>query len=155
MRIIATIDGEDITEQDDGSVTFKAKAAVDTDGKGPLHGDPCAQKDTSLHFDGEALNADEDKYIVVPPAIIQGVVGIVLGCQAHCVNTLNSMETDAVVGDIGPHKKIGEISVAAAKALGLNPSPTHGGIDTHVIEYTLNPDTAAVVDGKEYELQAR
>lgn len=154
MRIIATIDGEDITENDDLSVTFRAKAAVDTDGSGPLHGDPCAQKDTSLHLNGEALNADEDKYIVVTPAIVNGVSGIVLGCQAHCQNTINGKETDAVVGDIGPHKKIGEISVACAKALGLNPSPTSGGIDDHVIEYTIRPDCPANVDGKDYELQA-
>ncbi len=152
-RIIANIEGEAIYEFLEGEVKFMAKAAVDTDGSGPLHGDPCAQRDTSLHYRGKPLNADEDRYIVVPPAIIQGVKGIVLGCQAHCRNTRNGKETDAVVGDVGPHKKLGEISVATAKALGINPSPTSGGTEEHVVEYTLFPGTPAAVEDKRYTLQ--
>jgi hypothetical protein len=153
MRLIDTIEGEPITELDDGSVKYRAKAADDTDGSGPLHGDPDAQAYTSLHWQGHPLNADLDKYIVVPPAIIHGVKGLVLGCQAHCRNTHNLLETDAVVGDIGPHRKLGEISNACAAALGLDPSPTRGGVDEHIIEYTLFPGTPAVVDGKQYDLQ--
>lgn len=154
MRIIANIEGEDVTEHDDGSVTFRSCARVDTDGSGPLHGDPDAQADTSLHRDGKPLNADVDKYIVTPPAIIAGVKDIVLGCQAIIVNTRNGRSAYAVVGDIGPHRKIGEISVAAAKALGINPSPTRGGEDAHVVEYTLWPGVAAVVDGVQYALKS-
>lgn len=153
MRTIATIDNEEIIEDDDGIIHFTAKAAVDTDGSGPLHGDPCAQSDTSLHLHGGALNADEDCYIVVPPAILNGVKGVVLGCLAHCRNTKNGLETDAVVGDVGPHKKLGEISVACAKALGINPSPTSGGTDEHIVQYTIQPDVPAIVNGKQYELQ--
>jgi hypothetical protein len=153
MRLIATIEGEPITEHEDGSVTFRAKAAVDTDGSGPLHGDPCAQTDTSLHRDGKPLNADVDRYIVVPPAIISGVKGVVLGCQATVRNTRTGKGCTAVVGDIGPHRKLGEVSVATARALGLNPSPTRGGEDAHVIEYTLWPGSPATVDGVKYTLQ--
>lgn len=153
MKIIATIEGEPVTLQDDGRVTYRAKAAVDTDGAGPLHGDPDAQADTSLHQDGKPLNADEDRYIVVPPAILLGVPGIVLGCQAYVINTRNQLSTPAVVGDIGPHKKIGEISVATAKALGINPSPTRGGEDEHVIDYVIEPGKPAVVGDKTYTLQ--
>lgn len=151
MRIIAHIEGEDITELDDLSVRYKAKAAIDSDGVGPHHGDHTAQNETTYKPD---LNADVDKYIVVPPAIIQGVVGVVMGCQAHVINTTNGMSTDAVVGDVGPHKKLGEISCATATAIGLNPSPVSGGIDNHVIEYRLYPGKAAIVDGKTYTLQA-
>lgn len=153
MRIIANIEGEDVTEQDDCSVTFRAKAAVDTDGSGPLHGDPDAQADTSLHRDGQPLNADIDRYIVTPPAIIAGVKGIVLGCAALVTNTRTGKSTRAVVGDIGPHRKIGEISRATAMALGIDPSPTRGGEDAHVIQYTLWPGIAAVVDGVQYALK--
>ena len=153
MRTIAVIENEQIREFDDGSVRYRAKAAIDTDGAGPLHGDPCAQRDTSLHWQGKALNADEDRYIVAPPAIIQGVKGIVLGCQAYAKNIKNGQETECVVGDIGPHKKLGEISVATAKALGINPSPTSGGTDEHVVEYTLKPGVPANVNGKQYTLQ--
>jgi hypothetical protein len=153
MRIIATIEGEPITEHEDGRVTFRAKAAVDTDGSGPLHGDPDAQADTSLHRAGRPLNADVDRYIVTPPAIIAGVKGVVLGCQAEVRNTRNGRVTAAVVGDIGPRRKLGEISRATAMALGIDPSPTRGGEEAHVIEYTLWPGRPAVVEGVTYGLQ--
>ncbi len=153
MRTIATIENEAITELSDGTVTYHAKAAIDTDGSGPLHGDPCAQRDTSLHWQGRALNADEDKYVVVPPAIIKGVKGTVLGCQANLTNTRTGLTTEAVVGDIGPKAKLGEISVACATALGINPSPTSGGEAAHVVFYALKPGVPAVVDGKHYTLK--
>ena len=153
MRTIAVIEGEEVREFDDGTVRFKARAMIDTDGFGDLHGDPCAQRNTSLHWRGRALNADEDRYIVVPPAILQGVKGVVLGCQAYAKNIKNGHETECVVGDVGPYKKLGEVSVATAKALGINPSPTSGGTDDHIIEYTLKPGVPAIVNGKRYTLQ--
>ena len=150
MRVITTIEGEVIREMDDGSVRWKAKAAIDSDGTGPHHGDRTAQDHTTYKPD---LNADLDKYIVVPPAIRLGVEGIVIGCQAQVTNTNNGKETAAVVGDIGPRKKLGEISCACASALGLNPSPVSGGMDEHKIEYVIYPGKPAVVDGKQYKLQ--
>lgn len=155
-RIIATIENENITENDDESVSFTSKAAIDSDGVGPHHGDRTAQDDTTYQ---PPLNADVDRYIVVPPAIIHGVSGIVIGCQAHCLNTRNGQESDGVVGDVGPHIKLGEISCAMASAIGLNPSPVNGGIDAHVIQYTIWPGvpaTALLPDGtdKTYQLQA-
>lgn len=151
--IIATIEGDNIWEHEDGRVTFTAKAAIDSDGIGPHHGDRTAQDNTSLHFNGKPLNADVDRYIVVPPAIILGVAGVVLGCQAEVTNSKNGKVTKAVVGDVGPRKKLGEISCATALALGLNPSPVDGGVDEHVIQYTLWPGKPAVVNGKQYKLQ--
>jgi hypothetical protein len=76
-----------------------------------------------------------------------------MGCDAQVTNTLNGRQTYAVVGDIGPRKKLGEISCACASAIGLNPSPVIGGIDEHVIVYVIWPGKAAVVDGKTYHLQ--
>lgn len=152
-RVIDQIEGEFIIEEDDERVKFKAKAAIDTDGSGPLHGDPYAQTNTSLHQDGKPLNADVDLYIVVPPQIRDRVKGVVLGCQALLHNLRNGHSTPAVVGDVGPQRKLGEISVACAKALGINPSPVSGGEDSHVIEYVLYPGQAAEVNGKRYTLQ--
>src|SRR5947199_7749266 len=104
-RIIAVIEGEPITETaDDGRVSWQAKMAIDCDGIGPHYGDPCAQSDTSLHYKGEPLNADKDKFIVVPPIIPKSVKGKVLGCQAKVTNTHTDLVTHAVVGDIGPKK---------------------------------------------------
>jgi hypothetical protein len=150
MRIIAVIEGEQIKEHDDGSVHWKAKAAIDSDGVGPHHGDHTAQDQTTYKPD---LNADVDRYIVVPPAIRNGVKGVVMGCLANVTNTLNGKHTAAVVGDIGPRKKLGEISCACASAIGLNPSPVFGGVDEHVIEYVIFPGVPAFVDGKTYDLQ--
>lgn len=155
LKILATIEGCPITEEVDGCVHYIAKAAVDTDGSGPLHGDPCAQRDTSLHVNGKPLNADIDCYIVVPPVIRDSVRGIVLGCMATVKNLHNGKSTDAVVGDIGPRFKLGEVSVATAAALGLDPSPNHGGTDSHCISYTLWPGVPAHVHGKTYPLQAK
>lgn len=146
MRQIAVIEGSPITELDDGSVVYTAKAAIDGDGCGPSHGDPDYQNNTSLHVGGKPLNADVDRYIVVPPAIINGVAGVILGCKARV--SYQGLTTDAVVGDIGPHKKLGEISIATAKALNIPSSPLDGGVDSGV-NYVLWPGVAA--DG--YELQ--
>jgi hypothetical protein len=150
MRVIATIEGENITEMDDKSVHWTSKAAIDSDGIGPHHGDKTSQDQTSYKPD---LNADVDRYVVVPPAIRDGVAGIVIGCQAQVVYL--DKYTDAVVGDIGPHKKLGEISCACASALGMNPSPIDGGVDEHLVHYTIFPGIPAVVDGKTYSLQAK
>ena|SRR5438105_5764339 len=152
-KIIDTIEGEEIILGDDGKVCYKSKAAIDADGSGPSHGDPDWQNDTTLHHNGRALNADVDQYIVVPPAIISGVGPIVLGSQAHVTNTLNGKSCEAVVGDIGPHRKLGEISVACAKALGIPSSPVSGGVDEHVVKYVIEPGVPAVVNGVTYQLQ--
>jgi hypothetical protein len=153
MRVIANIEGEDIVERDDKSVQWTAKMAVDSDGVGPHHGDRTAEDETSLKIDGVSLNADVDKYVVVPPAIIQGVEGVVLGCKARVLNTGNGVGTDAVVGDEGPHHKLGEAACVTAAAVGLNPSPVDGGTSDHIIQYTIWPGVPAVVDGKTYPLQ--
>lgn len=138
----------------DDSILFRANGRVDTDGSGPLHGDPDAQADTTLHFEGKALNADVDKYIVLPPAIIKAVPGIVLGSQALVHNIRNGKQSYAVVGDVGPRHKLGEISNALAIALGLSGNPNTGGTDDFILDFTVWPGHPAVVDGRQYSLQA-
>jgi len=151
-RLIVTLENENVIENDDGSVSWTAKAAIDSDGTGPHHGDKTAQDETAYKPD---LNADIDRYIVVPPAIRDGVKGVVIGCQAMCINSLNGAASAGVVGDIGPHQKLGEISCAMATALGLEPSPVAGGVDAHVIRYKIWPGKPAVVGDKAYVLQPR
>lgn len=136
-----------------GRVFYTAKMAIDGDGLGPSHGDSDYQPQTSLKLDGISLNADVDHYIVVPPQIIKAVKGIVLGCRALVYNRINKKITDAVVGDVGPHSKLGEASIATAAALGVPSSPTTGGDSSHVYEYCLWPGQPAVVGSKHYVLQ--
>ena len=124
-------------------VSWLSKAAIDGDGSGDSHGDTCFQNDTSLHNNGNPLNSDVDRYIVVPPQVQQRTRGIVLGCIATVTHTKTGLQCAAVVGDIGPHHKIGEISCATAWALGLDPSPIHGGTDLHDIYYEIFPGQPA------------
>jgi hypothetical protein len=154
VRRIGIIEGRDIWLNDDGSISFRAKFAVDVDGSGDSHGDTCYQPDTSLHLNGKPLNADIDRYVVTPPLIIESVPGIILGCQAKATNTENEMESPAVVGDIGPWRKLGEGSRALALALGLSGSPISGGTDRPIIEYVFYPGRAAIVGARQYQLQA-
>jgi hypothetical protein len=87
------------------------------------------------------VDAETVPYIVVPPLIIQGTAGIVRGCKARV--TRGGKSVDCVVADKGPANKIGELSIAAARAIGLDPSPRHGGTEKAEILYELWPGVAA------------
>lgn len=87
------------------------------------------------------VDAETVPYIVVPQLIVQGVAGIVRGCKARV--TYNGKSVDCVVADRGPANKIGELSIAAARALGLPSSPRNGGTDDPVVTYELWPGVAA------------
>lgn len=150
MKTIAIIENDPITF--DGTfITFKARGRIDDDGTGSAHGDPDHQDQTSLKHNGRFLNADTDRYIVVPPQVIQGVEPVVLGSQAWV--TYRGKEVTAVVGDIGPHKRLGEMSISLAEALGINANANTGGDDTDEILYRIQPGMPAVVDGIAYQLQ--
>jgi hypothetical protein len=219
MRTIGTIKGNDIIEQDDGSVTFFAGATLNGNGangqfggspcyapssyngptlnvignaghpgnwlgvitdNGEITGTPIMQKAgdpcvgayvsaTSLHLpgkDGKALPASSPykyvdsatiPFIVVPPMIIHGVVGIVMGCRAVVTNSETGQTTEAVVAGGGPKNHLGEISVACARAIGVPTGGTQaangGGAASPTIKYQLFPGKAAVVNGVTYPLQ--
>jgi Fungal chitosanase of glycosyl hydrolase group 75 len=133
---IETVEGHDVFLEDDGRITYTAKAAIDADGSGPSLRDPDFQGDTSRHFEHRALDATKVPYVVVPPSIIDAVAPIVLGCQARV--SFQGKTTEAVVGDIGPRHKLGELSVACAKALDIPASPISGGVDEGV-HYEIIP----------------
>jgi hypothetical protein len=146
---IETVEGHDVFLEDDGRITYTAKAAIDADGSGPSLRDPDFQGDTSRHFEHRALDATKVPYVVVPPSIIDAVAPIVLGCQARV--SIQGKTTEAVVGDIGPRHKLGELSVACAKALDIPDSPISGGVDEGV-HYEIIPGQPAVVNGLTYVL---
>jgi hypothetical protein len=66
------------------------------------------------------------------------------GCQPQV--SFQGKTTDAVVGDIGPRHKLGELSVACAKALDIPHSPISGGVDDGVHNEII-PGQPAVVNG--------
>ncbi len=128
---------------------------VDDDGN-PYNpdGDPYYQPDTSLHHNGQALNAYKVEFIVVPMAVVNACKGIVLGCQARATNTKTGQSVWAVVGDTGPKNKLGEGSPACASAIGIDPNPNNGGEDSYdAVLYELWPGTPALVNGVLYTLQ--
>jgi hypothetical protein len=135
-------------------VCFVADADIDCDGSGgnPDH-DPYYQPDTTLHNAGKALNAYKERFIVVPPAVCRGTKGRVLGARARVHYLRTGLICDAVVGDIGPTKKVGELSPAAAKAVGMEPNPVNGGEDNYeMVVYEIWPEQPAILDGIQYQL---
>lgn len=142
-KVLLTIDGCDVLLNRDSSVEWTDDAAIDTDGIGPLHGDPYAQAQTSLKVNGQYLNADIDRYIVVPPQLLDLFPGQVLGCAG--IVEYRGRVAKVVVGDIGPRRKIGEMSVATAKSLGIPWSPTTGGTSEKAVRYVIFPGQMANV----------
>jgi hypothetical protein len=57
--------------------------------------------------------------------------------------TFRGKSVDCVVADRGPKNKIGELSIAAARAVGLPSSPRHGGTEKPEVLYELFPGVAA------------
>jgi hypothetical protein len=58
-----------------------------------------------------------------------------------------------ILGDVGPTGILGEASYAMAQKLGINPSPTSGGVDSGVT-YVAFTGAAAVVTKNEDAVQA-
>ncbi len=91
-------------------------------------------------------------FAVVSPRLRTVVDGIVLGCRCLITHTRTGLRVEAVVADIGPRTKIGELSIAAAKAIGVPHSARNGGEEDNVIRYEIFPGTPAVVNGVTYPL---
>ncbi|MCF3137514.1 glycoside hydrolase family 75 protein [Streptomyces olivochromogenes] len=121
-----------------GAVFWKADMDVDCDGqrtsKCNEDTDPWYQDDTAFHqSNGKPLKADSLPYVVVPSS--SGIwnyssAGIKGGGVVAVI--YNNKVEYAVVGDTGPTKIIGEASYATANALGIDPDPETGGVDSGV-----------------------
>lgn len=94
------------------------------------------QDDPSAYVDSETV-----PYMVVPPSILKGVEGIVLGCRARI--HFNGVTVECVVADVGPTLLIGEMSIAAARSLGIPENPRNGGRKIPDVDYELWPGQAA------------
>lgn len=153
LKLIVTLEECDVWLHDDGALRYVAKAAIDSDGSDNRHRDPCWQRDTSLNHEGKPIDAESVPYIVVPPSIIAGVPDVVLGCRAIVTNTENNRTCESVVADVGPRKKLGELSCEAARRLGLSGNPNNGGTSERIILYEIFPGVPAKVDGVTYKLK--
>ena len=99
------------------------------------------------------VDAEEVPFIVVPPQVVFGVSGTVLGCQARVTDRRSGLCVEAVVADLGPRTRCGEISIAAARALRVDADPRRGGEAARVFWYELWPGVPAVVAGRRFALQ--
>ncbi|MDM0001787.1 glycoside hydrolase family 75 protein [Variovorax sp. J22P240] len=95
-----------------------------------------AAADPAAYVDAETV-----PYIVVPPLIVQNTVGAVRGCRAQA--TWRGRSVACVVADLGPGNRIGELSIAAARALNMPASPRSGGTEQAEVLYELWPGIPA------------
>ena len=131
---------------------FVSDLDICNDGSGPDHDDPYHKSETAYWNGGKYLNADVDKYIVIPPQVREELNGTVMGCQARLTNLKTGAWYAGVMGEIGPDDKTGEAAYCLAKI--VNPSITYNAGDKERIYlYELWPDIPAVVDEKQYELE--
>jgi uncharacterized Zn-binding protein involved in type VI secretion len=122
-----------------GNVTamgWKAPASICADGLPEnTYDDPYWQKTTSFtDSTGSYVNPEDTPYYVLPKTITTdpksspfAKAGIKPGDYVRLTNPENGKSIFAIYAENGPTKKIGEISIRAAKDLGIPSSPTSGG----------------------------
>lgn len=153
MKTLLTIAGHPVTLTPHNTLTYLSNACIDCDGSDNRHNDPCWQYQTTLQSLGKPIDAESVPYIVVPPALILSIPGIILGCLAIITNTKTKQTTACVVADVGPRRKLGELSCEAARRIGLSGNPNSGGTSDFIIQYEIYPDVPASIDQTTYRLQ--
>ena len=97
------------------------------------------------------VDATTVPYAVVNPIVRHNATGVVIGCKARL--TYKGVTIDAVVADVSGSGDIGELSIAAAVALGFkDSSPRTGGVSSGVT-FEFWPDQPATINGETYDLQ--
>jgi hypothetical protein len=153
-KLITIADGVTIYTNDDGTyICFTSDLDICNDGSGPSYNDPSYQSQTAYYNGGKFLNADKDKYIVIPPQVRSMVGPVVMGCQARLTNFKTGMASPAVTGEIGPDDITGEAAYCLAHL--ICPAVTHNSGDEELnYFYELWPGKAAVVGAKHYKLES-
>ena len=100
------------------------------------------------------LDSEAVPYVVIPGKLRKQVPGVVLGCKVKVTNIKTNVAIDAVIGDVGPSNKIGEISIKAAELLGIPSGPKAGGTFQPILFYEVFPGVPAVVNGETFRLIA-
>ena len=98
------------------------------------------------------LDSEKIPFIVIENFIRRRARGIVLGCRALLTNLETKQSVWAMVGDLGPLYKIGEISIAAAQAIGVPSSARTGGTSKNIIQYEFWPGIPAIIASETYSL---
>lgn len=124
---------------DRGNVTamgWKSPASICADGLPEnTYDDPYWQKTTSFtDSTGSYIDPEDTPYYVLPKTITTepksspfAKAGIKPGDYVRLTNAENGKSIFAIYAENGPTKKIGEVSIRAAKDLGIPSSPVSGG----------------------------
>ncbi len=91
---------------------------------------------------GRYIDSTAIPYISLP-GHHSGVLHASLGDLAIVVNGQNGRWSAAIYADIGPRAKIGEGSIALAKAIGLSGDARHGGTSSRSIVYIVFPHSGS------------
>jgi len=157
LEILLSVGSVNIyANKDKSHISFLSDLDICNDGSGPAHGDKTHQPMTAYcsggREGGKYLNADVDRYIVVPPQVRSQVPGVVMGCRGRVTNMKTKVVEEGVVGDIGPDDKTGECAYCLAKKINPNVEYNSGDKEKNYL-YELWPDVPATVDGFTYKLQ--
>lgn len=140
-----------------GAVWWKADLDVDCDGgkSATCVNDPDYQSETAgVDSKGKPLDASTLPYVVIPGSsngFNYKTAGLRMGSVVAVI--YNDKLAFGILGDVGPAGVIGEASFAMAQQLGMNPSPTSGGVDSGVA-YVAFTGAGAVVTKNEDAAQA-
>lgn len=135
-----------------GAVWWTADLDVDCDGgqSATCKNDPDYQSETATtDSHGNPLDASTLPYVVIPGSsngFNYKNAGLKMGSVVAVIYA--GKISYGILGDVGPQGVIGEASYAMAKELGINPSPTIGGVDSGVT-YVAFTGATAVVTKKE------
>ena len=135
-----------------GYVAFVSDLDVCNDGSGDDHGDPHHISQTAYHNGGKYLNADVDKYIVIPPQVRDLIPHKVMGCQGRLTDLKTGIWNAGVCGEIGPDDKTGEAAYCLAKCVNTQVDYNCGDKSRQYL-FELWPSIPATVDGKTYKLE--
>ena len=94
---------------------------------------PTALQDHGMPVDDyrRYVDAAQIPYISIPPALEQ--LGVKLGDAALAADRDTGRSIQCVVADIGPHRRLGEVSIACAAAIGIPANPRNGGAGKGVL----------------------
>lgn len=138
-RIIGDINGCEIVEEDDKTVTFTAGAAIDGDGaNGQFGGPPCYAPDS---YHGKILD-------VIANA---GSPGNWFGV----VTDTGKRDGTPIIQGAGDPCPGAYVSATSLHLPGKDGKADSGGVVEHIIQYRLFPGVVAVVEGVTYPLQHR
>jgi len=110
---------QDPTQFGNASFLSSSTAKIDTDGDPAERGyDPDWNAQTSGQINGQPVNSAEYAYVVMSPEQM-AASGVQIGDWAQVTNSTTGQTVWARVEDVGPAGGTGEISEAAATAVGI------------------------------------